>query len=75
MYQSGTEPALMLPGWYGPTSHTGLICAIVPSRASTAQVEQQQRIGPHPARPPQRRPEADQEQRAARAGRARMCTQ
>ena len=64
MYQSGTAPELMLPGWDGPTSHTGLICAIVPSRTSTAQGEQQQRIRPHPARPPQRRPEAEQEQRA-----------
>jgi len=24
MYQPGTDPALMLPGWDGPTSQTGL---------------------------------------------------
>ena len=64
MYQSGTAPELMLPGWDGPTSHTGLICAIVPSRTSTAQVNSSSGSGPHPARPPQRRPEAGQEQRA-----------
>ena len=38
MYQSGTEPELMLPGWYGPNSHTGLICASAPSATSTAPV-------------------------------------
>ena len=38
MYQSGTEPALMLPGSYGPNSHTGLICAAAPSATSTAPV-------------------------------------
>lgn len=38
MYQSGTEPALMLPGWYGPYSHTGLICAAAPSATSAAAV-------------------------------------
>jgi hypothetical protein len=37
-YQSGTEPALMLPGWFGPISHTGLIWATTPSRVSVAPV-------------------------------------
>src|SRR5579859_5815127 len=38
MYQSGTAPALILPGWYGPYNHTGLICATAPSATSTAPV-------------------------------------
>jgi len=40
MYQPGTEPALMLPGWFGPNSQTGFTCANVPRRASVAQVNQ-----------------------------------
>ncbi len=40
MYQPGTDPALMLPGWFGPNSQTGLTCANVPRSASVAQVNQ-----------------------------------
>ncbi len=40
MYQPGTDPALMLPGWEGPNSQTGLTCANVPRSASVAQVNQ-----------------------------------
>ena len=39
MYQSGTAPAVMSPGLYGPMSQTGLICAIAPSRTRNAQVK------------------------------------
>ena len=67
MYQSGTAPELRLPGWDGPTSQTGLICAIVPSRTRIAQVNSSSgssrtRCGPQPGR--RAGPEADQEQRA-----------
>jgi hypothetical protein len=40
MYQPGTDPALMLPGWFGPNNQTGLTCTNVPRRASVAQVNQ-----------------------------------
>ena len=40
MYQPGTDPALMLPGWFGPNSQTGLTCANVPRSARVAQVNQ-----------------------------------
>ena len=30
MYQSGCEPEETAAGWYGPNSHTGLICASPP---------------------------------------------
>ena len=40
MYQPGTDPALMLPGWFGPNSQTGLTCANVPRSAIVAQVNQ-----------------------------------
>ena len=75
MYQSGTEPELMLPGWYGPYSHTGLICAIAPSRTSTAQVN-----GSSGSSRTRRGHRSDGRKLArssapARAGRTRMCTQ
>ena len=75
MYQSGTAPELMLPGWYGPISHTGLICAIVPSRTSTAQV-----IGSSGSSRTRRGHRSDGRKASrssapARAGRTRMCTQ
>ena len=40
MYQPGTDPALMLPGWLGPNSQTGLTCANVPRSARVAPVNQ-----------------------------------
>ena len=75
MYQSGTAPALMLPGWYGPTSHTGLICAIVPSRTRVAQVNSGSGSGR--TRRGQRRGgrKLSRSSAPARAGRTRMCTQ
>ena len=75
MYQSGTEPALMLPGWYGPISQTGLICAIVPSKTSTAQVN-----GSSGSGRTRRGHRSDGRKLArssapARTGRTRICTQ
>ena len=75
MYQSGAEQALMLPGWYGPTSHTGLICAIVPSRASTAQVNSSSGSGRTRRGHRSDGRKLIRSSARARAGRARMCTQ
>ena len=68
MYQSGTAPELMLPGWDGPISQTGLICATVPSRTRIAQVNgssgsSRTRRG-HRSGATEPGPEAGQEQRA-----------
>src|SRR5690349_11324830 len=38
MYQSGCEPDETADGWYGPYSHTGLICASPPRAAQTPKI-------------------------------------
>ncbi len=74
MYQSGTEPALMLPGWYGPNSHTGLICAAAPSSDQRGAGERQQRVDPPDAdRPRPAAAVAEQEQRSKHYGQHRRC--
>ena len=75
MYQSGAAPELMLPGWYGPISHTGLICAIVPSRTSTAQVNSSSGAGRTRRGHRSDGRKLSRSSAPARAGRTRMCTQ
>ena len=75
MYQSGTAPALMPPGWYGPYSHTGLICAIVPSRTSTAQVNGSSGSGRTRRGHRSDGRKLSRSSAPASAGRTRMCTQ
>ena len=80
MYQSGTAPELMLPGWDGPISQTGLICATVPSRTRVAQVNSSSgssrtRRGPRSRGHRSRGRKLTRSSAPAMAGRTRMCTQ